>query len=251
MNGINQYDYLTVGDEYDFSTHSLLLTATGQHECHMVIRAKGFADKCILERQQQGFFVMRPATLKIEKGGLHYLPLDFKKLAKLQVFIDKGKFKKRGDSEEFCWGYLPSSLGLQPTTKDIEYWLLHQSLQARYGIERFSSVLRNNEWYTLVDFLFNEMHEDNNQRLQVLCSRYGLSVSHFRRLASNALGNSTKAELRDWRLVKALLELVDSQNNLTTIAMNHGYASLSHFSNEVKDALGVSPRNLKKLLHVS
>lgn len=73
----------------------------------------------------------------------------------------------------------------------------------------------------------------------------------FRRLSRRALGNTAKSALRDWRLGQALFELINGDNNLTTIAMNHGYASLSHFSNEVKEVIGVSPRNLKKLLQAS
>ncbi|WP_374191068.1 helix-turn-helix domain-containing protein [Candidatus Symbiopectobacterium sp. 'North America'] len=65
------------------------------------------------------------------------------------------------------------------------------------------------------------------------------------------MGNTAKSALRDWRLGQTLFELINGDNNLTTIAMNHGYASLSHFSNEVKKVIGVSPRNLKKLLQTS
>lgn len=251
MNDINRHNYLTVGKDYHFPHYSLLITETKGNACHLFIETKYDTGQCLLERHQQGVLVIAPAKIRVEQGGLRYVSRKFEKLAKLQVFVDKAQHKKREVCNQPGWGYLSSSLGLYPTTRDIEYWLLYQSIKDQPGYEQFIGVLRNNEWYTLVDFLFNEMRDDGNQHLQVLCSRYGLSVSHFRRLSRHALGNSTKSELRDWRLVRALLELVNSKNNFTTIAMNHGYASLSHFSNEVKSVLGVSPRDLKKLLHAS
>ena len=251
MNTTAQKVYLAAGGVLEIPRHSLFYTSTEQEPCHLTITMKERVEQTAVNANERGMLVLSPCTVRVQSGSLSYCEIDFPFLVKLQVFVDKSQHKKKNFNPDCLWGYLPAALGPEASTRSIEYWFLNQTILHADDITAFSDVLKNNEWYDLVDFLLDESCDNSNQRLQVLCSRYGLSVSHFRRLTRYALGKTAKVELRDWRLVRALFELIDGDNNLTTIAMNHGYASLSHFSNEVKDAFGVSPRNLKKILHVS
>ncbi|MFU9137581.1 helix-turn-helix domain-containing protein [Erwinia tasmaniensis] len=242
-------DCLTVGKIHEFPCHSLLLIKAGHAGCDIKINTRKKEERLCIEMHESGMLVLTPCVLTIEMGNLFYTKLDLPHLAKLQVFIDKAKNKKK-EQNNAIYGYLPANLSMKPTTKEIEYFFLNLSLKNADSIESFSKALRNNEWYDLVEFLLDESCESSTQRISTLSLRYGLSVSHFRRLARQALGNTTKVEMRDWRLVRAILDLIKSENNnLTTIALKHGYASLSHFSNEVKEEFGVSPRNLKKFTH--
>lgn len=251
MEEMEQYSQLIAGEEYQFSQYALLLTQNNGQECHLRISDKVSTVVCTIPGHQRSLLAIAPASVTVESGELQCLLLDFTLLARLQVFIDKSLNKESTHSSRMLVGCMPTVLRTEPEQKEIEYWLLHQALHGTEGLEHFSNVLRQSEWYALVEFLFDAYRSNSNQRLQTLCSRYGLSVSHFRRLSRRALGNTAKSALRDWRLGQALFELINGDNNLTTIAMNHGYASLSHFSNEVKDVIGVSPRNLKKLLQAS
>ncbi|MFT8209948.1 MAG: helix-turn-helix domain-containing protein [Symbiopectobacterium sp.] len=251
MEEMSQYSQLKAGEEYPFSQYALLLAQNNEQECHPRISDKGSTAVCTIPGNQRSLLVIAPASVTVEWGELHCLFLDFTLLAKLQVFIDKSMNKESTHCPRTLVGCMPTALRAEPEQKDIEYWLLHQALQGTDGLEHFSNVLRQSEWYALVEFLFDSYRSNSGQRLQTLCARYGLSVSHFRRLSRRVLGNTAKSALRDWRLGQALFELINGDNNLTTIAMNHGYVSLSHFSNEVKEVIGVSPRNLKKLLQAS
>lgn len=250
MKHMSSYDYLTSGECFDFSNHTLLIIATAEDGCRLNIQYGKDVACCNIESHQQGLFVTTPARIEVAHGWLKFYQFDFMRLVKLQVFIDKAQKLVSGQRKNSQWGYQAAVFGSEPAFRDIEYWLLSQTMSTASDTTNISSVLRNNEWYDLICFLLEESNGNSNQRLQVLCARYGLSASHFRRLSKHALGNTTKVEMRDWRLVRALLELIDGESNFTTIAMNQGYASLSHFSNEVKDVLGISPRNLKKSLNV-
>jgi len=183
--------------------------------------------------------------IKVISGEIKIISLDFNILAKLQVFIDKANGVGKISGEE-SWSYVPAKLKKKPSAKQLEYWLITQCMHNTPGIDSFCSILRGSECYMIVNFLLNESGDNSGQRLQELCQQYGLSSSHFRRLTRKALGNSAKKELREWRLARALLEIFNEENSLTTVAMNHGYSSLSHFSNEVKDVIGVTPKRLKK-----
>lgn len=251
MKDRGQYRQLNVGEEYQFSQYALLLTQNNGQECYLRFRDKANTVECTIPANQRRLLAIAPASVTVEHGELHCLVLDFTLLAKLQVFIDKSMNKDSIHGPRALMASMPTTLGNEPDQKEMEYWLLHQTQLGAEGLACFSNLLRQSEWYALVKFLFDSYRSNSTQRLQTLCARYGLSVSHFRRLSRRALGNTAKSALRDWRLGQALFELINGDDNLTTIAMNHGYASLSHFSNEVKGVMGVSPRNLKKLLQAS
>lgn len=247
----NRDNKLAAGDEFTFVRHSMFYIITGSEGCNMTIFTREQTSAKFIGGEQQGILVLKPGTLSIESGTLYYSSVEFPFLVKLQVFIDRARNKKKNYSESSPIGYLTAEIGPRPSLRKIEYWFLNQIFMSAEGVNEFSSILQHNECYDLVDFLLDESFDNEGQRLQLLCERYGLSASHFRRLARVALGKSAKVELRDWRLARALFEMLEGHKNLTTIAMNHGYSSLSHFSNEIKDVFGMSPRNLKNILYVS
>lgn len=72
--------------------------------------------------------------------------------------------------------------------------------------------------------------------MRMLGEDYGVSYTHFRRLCSRALGGKAKSELRNWRMAQSLLNSVEGHENITQLAVNHGYSSPSHFSSEIKRA---------------
>lgn len=248
----NKSDDLIEGEQRDFLYHSMLYVSTKTDGCTLEIKTSRQSTVFSIEALQQGVLLLAPGSINIISGELRCVTLNFMQLAKLQAFLDRADNKKEITYHNASWSYVAVDWNDVPSMREVEYWFLDRYFQDSHDISTFSNVLRRNEWYGLVDFLLREFCDGaSNQRLQELCSRYGLSVAHFRRLARYALGNTAKVELRDWRLAGALLELSEGKNSITTVAMNHGYSSLSHFSNEAKVVLGVSPRNIKKILNKS
>lgn len=80
----------------------------------------------------------------------------------------------------------------------------------------------------------------------ILVNFYGVSYSHFRRLCSYALGGKVKTELCGWRVARAVLEIIEGNSDMTTIAHKYGYSSSSHFSAEVKSRLEKHRENYVK-----
>ncbi|CAM3402372.1 MULTISPECIES: helix-turn-helix domain-containing protein [Yersinia] len=249
MDRLSTHLYLQQNDRLEFQKPQLLLTephkSTGVD--FKLIGENGSDVTCQFKPGETGIAAFLPMSLHIIEGSMRYRSLDLIALCKLQAFIDTSLnrvgFERNND---ICWGFEPLGFQENVTFKHIEYWLIRQSLRADSGTGNIASILRSTEWYRLVRFLLQEA--DSTERLQDLGARYGVSVSHFRRLTRKALGNTTKVEMCDWRLVRALLDLMGEQKSLTTLAMKHGYSSLSHFSNDVKISLGVSPRSLKDVI---
>ncbi|MFZ4214470.1 helix-turn-helix domain-containing protein, partial [Pantoea endophytica] len=165
---------------------------------------------------------------------------------KLQAFIDAA-FGQEPVIRTPVW----SDLYLSPFRKELtdegfKKWLITLNLKREGRNSNICDLLRSTESYWVIRFLLNSY--DNELSLKSMGERYGLSSSHFRRITKQALGNSTKYELCQWRLSNALLELLEGDISITDVAIKHGYASLSHFSNEVKSTLGIPPRKLKNLI---
>ena len=174
---------------------------------------------------------------------------DVKKITKLQAFIDHamgislGSLAAGGETETVAADTdLPSLLeaaGLRGETMALNFLRLVIGDTPQY--RQIARLLRRTEAYSMVSFL---LQEGQGEKVEALSARYGVSAGHFRRIFRTALGRSPKSALNDWRLAKAVLTFIEEQQSITDVAMTHGYASPSHFSNEVKKTLGLSLTNL-------
>jgi len=131
--------------------------------------------------------------------------------------------------------------------RSLEYWFIRQLIQGDASFRSLSAFLRRLENYWLVKYLVSESSQQKN--VGDLGNEYGLSYSHFRRVCKAALGSSVKSELKIWRAARSLLDVVGGRETMTEIAIRHGYASSSHFSTEIKNLFGLSPRAIMELKH--
>ncbi|MFK8330055.1 helix-turn-helix domain-containing protein [Pseudomonas sp. BJa5] len=169
-------------------------------------------------------------------------------LVRLQVFIDQGCDVPREQGACLPAACLAVPFAMACDTQLLEPWYIHQALGASADYERFAVALRSSEEYWLVHYLLEQGGRQDS--LQMLARRYGVSVSHFRRLCRQALGGATKPALRDWRVARALLEAIGEGHSLTEVAQNQGYCSSSHFSRDVRELLGVAPSQLGNIVGV-
>ncbi|EAA3124006.1 AraC family transcriptional regulator InvF, partial [Salmonella enterica subsp. enterica] len=133
--------------------------------------------------------------------------------------------------------------------KRCEYWFLQQIITPSPAFNKVLALLRKSESYWLVGYLLAQSTSGNTMRM--LGEDYGVSYTHFRRLCSRALGGKAKSELRNWRMAQSLLNSVEGHENITQLAVNHGYSSPSHFSSEIKELIGVSPRKLSNIIQLA
>lgn len=125
----------------------------------------------------------------------------------------------------------------------FERWLIARVMQRDPEIAGLLALLRTQETYGLIRFLLKE--RDGMASVAELSTQYGVSEPHFRRLCRGAFGHGLKRELRLWRAVTAVLEVVEGRARMTDVALNNGFSSSSHFSREIKDLFGVSPNKFK------
>lgn len=202
------------------------------------------------EAKGDWLLLLERVDVRVLRGELIFHSVRLEVLSKLLVFIDEARNVDIFDPNCAHW----TPLLLQDVTvwqdrKRCEYWFLQQMLEPSPTFNNLLSLLRHCESYLLVRFLL--VQSTCNCTLQELGQRYGISYSHFRRLCRHALGGTAKAELRDWRMARSLLDVAEGRENLTQVAIKHGFASSSHFSNEIKSLLGVSPSELSNIIQLA
>lgn len=181
-------------------------------------------------------------------GSMPTLPIAQAPLVKLQVFIDMGHAPITQRDRQAPWAALPAPYSQVQSEQTLERWYLDQAMAGGAAYQAFASVLRQTESYGLVRFLLEQ--GTHSEKLTTLAQRYGVSVSHFRRLCRQALGTAPKPALRGWRTAQALLNMSLQDCSLTDLALEFGFASSSHFSKEVRELVGFTPSSLADITYL-
>jgi AraC-like DNA-binding protein len=85
-------------------------------------------------------------------------------------------------------------------------------------------------------------HYTDKITLELLAKQCFMSTSHFRKLFKQVLGKTPYQFILSYRISMAMSELREGAKTCSTIAMSHGFPSLSSFTRKFKDATGMSPR---------
>lgn len=182
---------------------------------------------------------------RVASGKLGVTVLNEVFFAKLLAFLDEARNQPASNGEpESAPVSLVLPVPLDCDRRQLEFWFITATLDGVPELEGFLARLRRTESYWLVRYLLSASARLVGANLAELGELYGLSYSHFRRVCKQALGNNAKSELKNWRIARSLLEVVEHRSSLTDVALKHGYASSSHFSTEIKNRLGVPPRAL-------
>lgn len=204
-------------------------------------------DRC-LPVGWQGLLVLRD-SLQFTGGELHVLPVCAAPLVKLQAFFDMSDAFASQGTEVAPWAVLPVEDEIVGSGERLERWYIEQAMGGTPDYHAVANLLRHHESYGLVRFLLAQ--GTRSEKLQTLAQRYGVSVSHFRRLCRQALGSAAKPALRGWRTAQALLNMSLQGGSLTDVALEFGFASSSHFSKEVRELVGFAPSNLADITYLS
>ena len=204
------------------------------------------ATACHLPVGWEGLIAMN-GTFEVD-GSVQTLPVAEAPLVKLQVFIDLGDALVEPRSSQAFSAALAVASSVIQSQSMLERWYIGQAMAGGPAYQAFAGVLRHSESYGLVRFLVEQ--GTHSEKLSTLAQRYGVSVSHFRRLCRQALGTAAKPALRGWRTAQALLNMSLRDSSLTDVALEFGFASSSHFSKEIRELVGFSPSSLADITYL-
>jgi AraC-like DNA-binding protein len=94
--------------------------------------------------------------------------------------------------------------------------------------------------------LWIDAHVEHELTLQQLAAQCGLSTYHYLRVFAQALGVTPHQYLVRSRLRAAARRLVESEQPITEVALDAGFADLSNFVRSFRRAAGVSPRRFRR-----
>ena len=194
-----------------------------------------------------GLLAFSPGLCVLE-GEARILSISMNHLVKLQAFVDQAAAHTAPSSSP-SMASLPVPLESLSNDKAVERWYIEQALCHADALVGFANLLRRSESYRLVCFLLDQSAA--SEKLLSLARRYGVSISHFRRLCHQALGGAAKPKMREWRTAQALLAMARGKQSLTDIALEFGFASSSHFSKEIRELVGVKPSSLIDITRLS
>jgi AraC-like DNA-binding protein len=194
-----------------------------------------------------GLLAFRPGV-RVLAGDARLVPLAKAGLVKLQAFVDQA-LTPSAERVDQPLASLPAPLASLAGEKPLANWYVAQTLSDPNSLATFAELLRQGESYRLVCFLLAQSAA--SEKLSSLARKYGVSVSHFRRLCHEALGGAAKPEMREWRSAQALLAMARGKRSLTDVALEFGFASSSHFSKEIRELVGVKPSSLIDITRLS
>ncbi|MCD4599995.1 helix-turn-helix domain-containing protein [Proteus mirabilis] len=128
----------------------------------------------------------------------------------------------------------------------LEHLIINEALKDESQLEPLFVTIRHSESYWLILHLISYLDEKKSNIAQI-GERYGVSGTHFRRLCKRYLGNCGKSQLRSWRAASSILTTLSTDESLTQIAVDNGFSSASHFSNEIKTLFGITPTEFRRI----
>lgn len=230
------------------SPEAWFIQTCSAQKLHMSFSEGQHNESCLI--QEGALLFIEQAVVAPVSGDLVFRLLKIEVLSKLLAFIDGAGLMDTTYAEPDKWVLLsPEFRAIWQDRKRCEYWFLQQIITPSPAFNKVLALLRKSESYWLVGYLLAQSTSGNTMRM--LGEDYGVSYTHFRRLCSRALGGKAKSELRNWRMAQSLLNSVEGHENITQLAVNNGYSSPSHFSNEIKELIGVSPRKLSNIIQLA
>ncbi|WLG97490.1 AraC family transcriptional regulator [Pseudomonas sp. FP198] len=200
-----------------------------------------------LQSGWEGLLVLSD-SLQLHGGELHVTPIDEAPLVKLLAFFDMSAAFSGQKADVAPWALLPVDEEIVRSPQRLERWYIEQAMRGTEAYHAVANLLRHHESYGLVRFLLEQ--GTHSEKLNTLAQRYGVSVSHFRRLCRQALGSAAKPALRGWRTARALLDMSLQNGSLTDVALEFGFASSSHFSREIRQLVGFTPSSLADITYL-
>ncbi|MFL4214736.1 AraC family transcriptional regulator [Enterobacter mori] len=184
--------------------------------------------------------LLNSTTVTVISGTLVLRKVRIEMLSKLIAFIDEAERSSYNSDDDFVYQCIPVESTLFTKRAHSEVWLLHAHVTKEKWVYSLFNLVRRTEYYDLVRYLLSNYI--SKSFLYELGKKYGVSYSHFRRLCGYTLCGSVNKELGKWRVVSAIMEIIESRDDVTTIAYKYSYCSSSHFSWEAKRFFGYTPK---------
>ncbi|GAB1439394.1 helix-turn-helix domain-containing protein [Providencia sp.] len=133
------------------------------------------------------------------------------------------------------------------TDTSIKNVVIDLIIREQPEFEIWCNTLRKYEAYGMMRFILSAAQNDKNANINQLCARYGVSASYFRQLYRENFNKTAKRKIMSVRMANAILQLIESESSILDVGLEAGYCSASHFTNDIKKELGLTPSEIRHL----
>ena len=115
--------------------------------------------------------------------------------------------------------------------------------------ERFSQILENeNRNLSAIENAINyiRLNYSENISLGIILQLTNYSKSHFIRLFKESTGMNVSEYINKFRIEKACLDLIYTNNNITEIATTCGFNNIQYFSRKFKEYMKCTPKQYQR-----
>ncbi|MEQ5309140.1 helix-turn-helix domain-containing protein [Providencia huaxiensis] len=189
----------------------------------------------------------------IDKSHWHVYKMDLSELVEILAIIDTAtgqaflSKKEKLKTDESCQNefiVLPEDFSLNISIKNIVIDLI---IRNHPVFDNWCEILRRYEAYGMMRFLLTSAQDDKNANINQLCVRYGISASYFKQLYRENFNKTAKRKIMSVRMANAILQLIESDDSILDIGLEAGYCSASHFTNDIKKELGLTPSEIRHI----
>ncbi len=92
---------------------------------------------------------------------------------------------------------------------------------------------------------------ENELTVTDIAEKVGISLYYMMHIFKKTTGITVLEFIREAKLTKAKEKLLNTNDNIVTIAQQYGFCSSSYFSKVFTQSEGISPSEYRKLLKVS
>jgi AraC-like DNA-binding protein len=115
--------------------------------------------------------------------------------------------------------------------------------------ERFSQIIENEKRkLSAIDNALHYIRENYSENLSLgaILQLTNYSKSHFIRLFKESTGMNVSEYINKYRIEKACLDLIYTNNNITEIATASGFNNIQYFSRKFKEYMKCTPKQYQK-----
>ncbi|WP_272537540.1 AraC family transcriptional regulator [Providencia sp. PROV225] len=207
-----------------------------------------------IQFEKNAIFIANDAVLSTNNNpNWDIYSIELSELVEILAVIDTAtkqsflsKKAKCGSSNEIVQEYIPLDEEFF-TTISVKNVVIDLVIREQPEFEFWCNILRKYEAYGMMRFILSAAQSDKNANINQLCARYGVSASYFRQLYRENFNKTAKRKIMSVRMANAILQLIESESSILDVGLEAGYCSVSHFTNDLKKELGLTPSEIRHL----
>ncbi|HEF8773885.1 MULTISPECIES: helix-turn-helix domain-containing protein [Providencia] len=216
-----------------------------------ILRFNSSSTECVIEITEKSLFICSLPELDfVDNKTWSIYAIALSEVVEILAVIDTAmgqSFLSKNEELELPNHKIIKISGSLSPDLPIKNLVIDLIIQQQSQFNTWCNILRRYEAYGIMRFLLSAAEKDKNANINDLCKKYGVSASYFRQLYRENFNKTAKRKIMSVRMASAILKLIESDDSILDVGLEAGYCSASHFTNDIKNELGLTPSDIRHL----